>query len=75
MSGRLLSIPETAAVLGVSVGMIKDWIGQRRITVVKFGTTRQATVRIEASEVDRLIAEHRRPAFRPPTLGIKRRLS
>jgi excisionase family DNA binding protein len=75
MSGRLLSIREAAEALGVSPAMIRDWIGQRRIAVVKFGTTKQATVRIEASEVERLIAEYRRPAFVRPTPGSKRRAS
>jgi excisionase family DNA binding protein len=62
---KLLTVDEAAARLGMRPATVRDWILQRRLAVVKFGPERRAAVRIEESEVERLIAAHRRPAWAP----------
>jgi excisionase family DNA binding protein len=66
MAGKLLTVEEAAERLAMAPATIRDWIGLRKIATVKFGTHRRAAVRIEESEVERLIAAHRRPAWTPP---------
>jgi excisionase family DNA binding protein len=34
---RLLNVPEAAAILGVSVPTLRQWLSQRRIAMVKVG--------------------------------------
>ena len=58
MRKDLLSIPQFAAALGVTVACIRRWLLERKIACVKVGRL----VRIPAEELDRLIAEGLRPA-------------
>ena len=55
---RLLSVPEFAQSLGITVACVRRWLLERKIAYVKIGRL----VRIEPSERDRLIAEGSRPA-------------
>jgi excisionase family DNA binding protein len=48
---RLYTVPEAAEALKVTEAAIRRWIWQRRLTVVKIGST----VRIEEAELARLI--------------------
>jgi excisionase family DNA binding protein len=58
MQTDLLSAPQFAGELGVSLSCIRRWIRERKIASVKLGKLR----RIPATEVDRLILEGFRPA-------------
>lgn len=62
---ELLTPEEAAARLKLSRATIYAWIGARRIPVVKFSGKRGGAVRIEAAALERLIDEHRRPAWTP----------
>jgi excisionase family DNA binding protein len=64
---KLLTVEEAAERLGLHPKTIRDWISQRRLAIVKFGRQRQASVRIEEQELERLVAENRRPAWTAPT--------
>jgi excisionase family DNA binding protein len=55
---KLLTVGEFAEVLNVSVACVRRWILERKIAYAKVGRL----VRIQASEVDRLIAQGMRPA-------------
>lgn len=55
---KLLSVPEFAEALGVTVACCRRWLLESRITFTKIGRL----VRIPASEVDRMISEGLRPA-------------
>ncbi|MBZ5562607.1 MAG: helix-turn-helix domain-containing protein [Acidobacteriia bacterium] len=54
----LLSVPEFAEALGVTVACCRRWLLERKIAHVKLGRL----VRIPREELDRLIAEGLRPA-------------
>ena len=54
----LLSPPEFAAALKVTVACVRRWLLERKIACVKVGRL----VRIPASELDRLVQEGLRPA-------------
>jgi excisionase family DNA binding protein len=54
----LLSIPDFAAALGVTIACIRRWLLERKIACVKIGRL----VRIPADELDRIVAEGYRPA-------------
>jgi excisionase family DNA binding protein len=54
----LLTIPQFATALSVTVACVRRWMIEKRVSVVKLGRL----VRIPASEVDRLIADGFRPA-------------
>ncbi len=67
MPDELLEIWQAAERLGVTEGVLRAWVGQRRVAVVKFGPGNGA-VRVRASEVERLINQATIPAQRrPPT--------
>jgi excisionase family DNA binding protein len=55
---NLLSVPEFAEALGVTVACVRRWLLESRIAFTKIGRL----VRIPATEADRLIAEGMRPA-------------
>ncbi len=55
---KLLSVPEFAEVLGVTIACVRRWLLERRITFTKIGRL----VRIPASEVERLVADGMSPA-------------
>lgn len=57
---RLLKVPEAAETLALSQKTIWQWIGERRIGVVRLGRA----VRIPQSEIDRLMEEGSTPARR-----------
>jgi excisionase family DNA binding protein len=65
---RLYTVPEAAEALNVTQAAIRRWIFERRVTVVKIGSA----VRIEESELARLIEAGRQPRWpsfqgpRPP---------
>jgi excisionase family DNA binding protein len=54
----LLSVPEFATALNISVACARRWILERRITVIKIGRL----IRIPGSEVERLVTSGLRPA-------------
>lgn len=54
----LLSVPEFAALLGVTPACIRRWVLERKIATVKLGRL----IRVPASEADRLISSGLRPA-------------
>jgi excisionase family DNA binding protein len=58
--GKLLKVPEAAAMLSLSQKTVWQWIGERRIGVIRLGRA----VRVPISEVDRLIEEGSSPARR-----------
>jgi excisionase family DNA binding protein len=58
MQRQLLSVPQFAEALGVTVSCIRRFLLERKIAYTKVGRL----VRIPASEVDRLITEGMRPA-------------
>ncbi len=66
---RLYTVPEAAEALKVTEAAIRRWIWQRRLTVVKIGSS----VRIEEAELARLIEAGRQPRWpslrapRPPS--------
>lgn len=57
---RLLKVPEAAEMLALSQKTIWQWIGERRIGVVRLGRA----VRVPLSEIDRLMEEGTTPARR-----------
>jgi len=59
-NARLLKVPEAAEVLALSQKTLWQWIGQRRIGVVRLGRA----VRVPVSEIDRLMEEGSTPARR-----------
>jgi excisionase family DNA binding protein len=56
---RLYSVPQAAEALNVTEAAIRRWIFQRRLTVVKIGST----VRIEEAELARMIEAGRQPRW------------
>jgi excisionase family DNA binding protein len=60
MATSLHKVPEFAAVLNISEKTARDWIDQKRISVVRLGRA----VRVPQSEIDRLIHEGTAPAAR-----------
>jgi excisionase family DNA binding protein len=58
--GKLLKVPEAAAMLSLSQKTVWQWIGERRIGVIRLGRA----VRVPISEIDRLIEEGNSPARR-----------
>jgi excisionase family DNA binding protein len=57
---RLLKVPEAAEMLALSQTTVWQWIGDRRIGVVRLGRA----VRIPLSEIERLMEEGTTPARR-----------
>lgn len=57
---KLLKVPEAAGMLALSQKTVWQWIGERRIEVVRLGRA----VRVPLSEVERLIEEGTSPARR-----------
>ena len=57
---NLLRVDEAAVALGLSPKTIRDWIGQRRIEIVRLGRA----IRIQECEVARIIADGTVPAKR-----------
>jgi excisionase family DNA binding protein len=56
---RLYTVPEAAEALKVTTAAVRRWIWQRGLTVVKLGSA----VRIEESELARLIEAGRQPRW------------
>jgi excisionase family DNA binding protein len=54
----LLSVPEFASALNVTVACARRWILERKISTVKLGRL----IRVPSSEVERLISSGFRPA-------------
>jgi len=59
-STRLLSVPEFAEGLGITVACVRRWLLERKIAHVKLGRL----VRIPSGELERLVAEGLHPARR-----------
>jgi len=59
-AAKLLKVPEAAAMLSLSQKTVWQWIGERRIGVIRLGRA----VRVPISEIDRLIEEGSTPARR-----------
>jgi excisionase family DNA binding protein len=57
---KLLKVPEAAERLALSQKTVWQWIGERRIGVVRLGRA----VRIPLSEIERLMEEGTTPAIR-----------
>ncbi len=57
---KLLKVPEAAAMLALSQKTVWQWIGERRIGVVRLGRA----VRVPLSEIERLMEEGTTPALR-----------
>ena len=57
---RLLKVPEAAAMLALSQKTVWQWIGERRIGVIRLGRA----VRVPMAEIDRLMEEGSTPARR-----------
>lgn len=57
---KLLKVPEAAEMLALSQKTVWQWIGERRIGVIRLGRA----VRIPQSEIDRLMREGTTPALR-----------
>ena len=57
---KLLKVPEAADMLALSQKTVWQWIGERRIGVVRLGRA----VRIPISEIERLVEEGTTPAGR-----------
>lgn len=60
MPAKLLKVPEAAEALALSPKTIWQWIGERRILVIRLGRA----VRVPQSEIDRLVEEGTTPARR-----------
>jgi excisionase family DNA binding protein len=58
--GKLLKVPEAAELLALSQKTVWQWIGERRIGVVRLGRA----VRVPVSEIERLMEEGSTPARR-----------
>ncbi len=61
MRDELLEIWQAAERLGVTESVLRAWVGQRRLAVIKFGPGNGA-VRVRASEIERLISQGTIPA-------------
>jgi excisionase family DNA binding protein len=59
-AAKLLKVPEAAEMLALSQKTVWQWIGERRIAVIRLGRA----VRIPQSEIDRLMQEGTTPALR-----------
>lgn len=59
-AGKLLKVPEAAEMLALSQKTVWQWIGERRIGVVRLGRA----VRVPLSEIERLMEEGTTPALR-----------
>lgn len=59
-AARLLKVPEAAAMLALSQKTVWQWIGARRIGVVRLGRA----VRVPITEIERLMEEGSTPARR-----------
>ncbi len=57
-TARLVKVPEAAELLALSQKTLWQWVGARRIGVVRLGRA----VRIPMSEIDRLVEEGTTPA-------------
>lgn len=57
---KLLKVPEAAEILALSQKTIWQWVGERRIGVVRLGRA----VRIPLHEIERLMQEGSTPARR-----------
>jgi excisionase family DNA binding protein len=57
---KLLKVPEAAEMLALSQKTVWQWIGERRIGVVRLGRA----VRIPLLEIERLLQEGSTPAIR-----------
>lgn len=57
---KLLKVPEAAEMLALSQKTVWQWIGERRIGVVRLGRA----VRIPIAEIERLMEEGSTPARR-----------
>ena len=57
---KLLKVPEAAEILALSQKTVWQWIGERRIEVVRLGRA----VRVPLSEIERLVEEGTTPARR-----------
>lgn len=57
---KLLKVPEAAEILALSQKTVWQWIGERRIGVVRLGRA----VRVPLSEIERLMEEGTTPARR-----------
>lgn len=58
---KLVKVPQAAEMLAMSPKTIWQWIGERRIEVVRLGRA----VRVPISEIERLMEEGTTPALRP----------
>ena len=59
-AAKLLKVPEAASMLSLSQKTVWQWIGERRIGVVRLGRA----VRVPITEIDRLMEEGSTPARR-----------
>lgn len=59
-AAKLLKVPEAAEMLALSQKTIWQWIGERRIGVVRLGRA----VRVPQSEIERLMEEGTTPAIK-----------
>jgi excisionase family DNA binding protein len=57
---KLLKVPEAAEILALSQKTVWQWIGERRIGVVRLGRA----VRVPVSEIERLMQQGATPARR-----------
>jgi len=58
---KLFTVKETAEALHITQSCVRQWLLRRRISSIRVGRS----VRIEASEIDRVLREGRRPAEEP----------
>ena len=59
-AAKLLKVPEAAEMLALSQKTIWQWIGERRIGVVRLGRS----VRVPLTEIERLMEEGTTPAIK-----------
>lgn len=59
-TAKLVKVPEAAELLALSQKTVWQWIGERRIGVVRLGRA----VRVPLSEIERLMEEGTTPAIR-----------
>lgn len=59
-TAKLLKVPEAAELLALSQKTLWQWIGERRIGVVRLGRA----VRVPLAEIERLMEEGATPARR-----------